>query len=135
MLIPLLTFLVVALLCYAGFLKLAARILHYLVSWPLSFVFALGALFILIVTRLVPVADLGDPQAAAIARSILGLLLMVAFGTWFFSGRARDSSGAALGPGRAVLLVALAFAVMFVLAFAVIIPARGFLTTHLAPPP
>src|SRR6516225_739236 len=40
MIVPLLIFIAVALTSYAGFLKLAARLLRYSVPWKVSFLFA-----------------------------------------------------------------------------------------------
>ena len=40
MIVPWLTFIAIGLITYAGFLKLAARLLRYSVSWKASFLFA-----------------------------------------------------------------------------------------------
>jgi hypothetical protein len=48
MIIPLLTLIAVGLISYAGFLKLAARLLRYSVSWKSSFLFA-GIMLVIVI--------------------------------------------------------------------------------------
>jgi hypothetical protein len=56
-------------------------------------------------------------------------------GSWFFSGRGTNRSGTVLGWSGGIRLMALAFAMMFVVAFAIVTPAQFFLSKHLSPPP
>jgi hypothetical protein len=48
MIIPLLTLIAAGLISYAGFLKLAARLLRYSVSWKSSFLFA-GIMLVIVI--------------------------------------------------------------------------------------
>ena len=52
MIVPWLTFIAVGLVSYAGFLKLAARLLRYSVSWKASFLFAVIMLVLVIFEHL-----------------------------------------------------------------------------------
>ena len=56
-------------------------------------------------------------------------------GSWFFSERGMNRSGSILGWGGSVRLIALAFTMMVIVAFAIALPAQVFLSKHLAPPP
>jgi hypothetical protein len=46
-----------------------------------------------------------------------------------------NRSGAVLGWGGGMRLIALAFAMMVVVAFAIVLPVHVFLSTHLSQPP
>jgi type II secretory pathway component PulL len=48
MIVPLLSFIALGFITYAGFLKLAARLLRYSVSWKASFLFA-GIILVLVI--------------------------------------------------------------------------------------
>ena len=63
------------------------------------------------------------------------LLGLVILGGWFFSGRGTNRRGAVLGWSGGIRLMALAFAMMIVAAFAIVIPVQVFLSNHLSPPP
>ena len=56
---------------------------------------------------------------------LLGLIIL---GGWFFSGRGTNRRGAVLGWSGGIRLIALAFAMMIVVAFAIVIPAQVFLS-------
>ncbi len=122
MLLPWLTFIVVSLIVYAGFVKLAARLLRYKVSWKSTFFFAV---IMLIIVMVVHVLDFRQPAAIRIGHAALLLIGLVIFGSWFFSKRGTDRSGAVLGWRGGIRLTALAFAMMVVVAFALVIPVQA----------
>jgi hypothetical protein len=131
MIVPWLIFIAVGLITYAGFLKLAARLLRYSVSWKDSFLFA-G--IVLVAVILDHVLVFSQPVAIRIGHGVtlLGLLIL---GSWFFSGRGTSRRGAVLGWSGGIRLMALAFAMMIVVAFAIVIPVQVFLSNHLSPAP
>jgi hypothetical protein len=53
MIVPWLIFIAVGLIAYAGFVKLAARLLRYKVSWNSSFLFAIIVLVLVILDHVV----------------------------------------------------------------------------------
>ena len=132
MIIPWLIFMAVGLITYAGFLKLAARLLRYSVSWKASFLFA-GIMLVLVIFEHVLVFS--EPLATRIGQGVLLLLGLVILGGWFFSGRGTNRHGAVLGWSGGIRLMALAFAMMIVAAFAIVIPVQVFLSNHLSPAP
>ena len=72
MIIPWLIFMAVGLITYAGFLKLAARLLRYSVSWKSSFLFAGIMLVLVIFDHVLVLPARGDkdwPRRDAAARS------------------------------------------------------------------
>jgi hypothetical protein len=132
MIVPLLVFIAVGLITYAGFLKLAARLLRYSVSWKASFLFAAIMLVLIIFEHLLVVSE---PVAVRIGYGVVLLLGLVILGGWFFRGRGTNRCGAVLGWSGGIRLMALAFAMMIVLAFAIVMPVQVFLTNHLSPAP
>ena len=56
-------------------------------------------------------------------------------GSWFFSERGVNRSGTVLGWHGGIRLIALAFAMMVIVAFMIVIPAQVFFSKHLSPPP
>jgi hypothetical protein len=128
MIIPWLIFMAVGLITYAGFLKLAARLLRYSASWKASFLFA-GIMLVLVIFEHVLVFS--EPLATRIGQGVLLLLGLVILGGWFFSGRGTNRHGAVLGWSGGIRLMALAFAMMIVAAFAIVIPVQVFLSNHL----
>jgi len=132
MIVPLLMFIAVGLITYSGFLKLAARLLHYSVSWKASFLFA-GIMLILVMFEHVLVFS--EPMAIRIADGLVLLLVLIILGSWFFSRRGTNRLGAVLGWSGGIRLVALAFAMIIVVAFAIAMPVQVFLSNHLSPAP
>ena len=132
MIVPWLIFITVGLITYAGFLKLAARLLRYSVSWKSSFLFA-GIMLVLVIFDHVLVFS--QPVAIRIGHGVVLLLVLIILGGWFFSGRGTNRRGAVLGWSGGIRLMALAFAMMIVVAFAIVIPVQVFLSNHLSPPP
>ena len=132
MIIPWLIFMAVGLITYAGFLKLAARLLRYSVSWKSSFLFA-GIMLVLVIIDHVLVFS--QPVAIRIGHGVTLLLGLLILGSWFFSGRGTSHRGAVLGWSGGIRLMALTFAMMVVAAFAIVIPAQVFLSKHLSAPP
>jgi hypothetical protein len=122
MLLPWLTFIVVSLIVYAGFVKLAARLLRYKVAWKSTFFFAV---IMLIIVMVVHVLDFRQPAAIRIGQAALLLIGLVILGSWFFSQRGADRSGAVLGWRGGIRLTALAFAMMVVVALAIVIPVQA----------
>jgi hypothetical protein len=73
---------------------------------------------------------------AVIAGTLPLLLLgLIIFGGWFFSRRGTNRRGAVIEWSAGIRLIALAFAMMIVVAFAIAIPVQMFLTNHLSTPP
>ena len=132
MIIPWLIFMAVGLITYAGFLKLAARLLRYSVSWKASFLFA-GIMLVAVIIDHVLVFS--QPAAIRIGHGVMLLLGLLIFGTWFFSGRGTSHRGAVLGWSGGIRLMALVFAMMIVAAFAIVIPVQIFISNHLSLPP
>ena len=132
MIVPWLTFIATELIVYAGFVKLAACLLRYKVSWKSGFLFAVIVLALVICDH---VLAFSQPVAIRIAHAAVLLLVLVILGSWFFRARGMNRSGTVLGWGGGIRLIALAFAMMIVVAFAVVLPAQVFLSKHLPPPP
>jgi hypothetical protein len=132
MIVPWLIFIAVGLITYAGFVKLAARLLRYKVSWMSSFLFAIIVLVLVILDH---VLAFDQPVAIRIVHVAVLLFVLVILGSWFFSARGMNRSGTLLGWGGGVRLIALAFAMMVVVAFAIVLPAQVFLSKHLSPSP
>jgi hypothetical protein len=132
MIVPLLIFIAVGLTSYAGFLKLAAWLLRYSVPWKASFLFA-GIIMVAVIFH--HVVLFSAPVALRIGLGVVLLLGLVFLGGWFFSGRGTNRRGSALGWSGGIRLMALTFAMMMVLAFAIVMPAQFFLNKHLSPPP
>jgi hypothetical protein len=132
MIVPWLIFIAVGLITYSGFLKFAARLLRYSVSWKSSFLFA-GIMLVLVIFDHVLVFS--EPVAIRIGHGVVLLVGLIIFGGWFFRGRATNRRGAVLGWSGGIRLMALAFAMMIVVAFAIVIPAQVFLSKHLSPGP
>jgi hypothetical protein len=132
MIIPWLIFIAVGLITYAGFVKLAARLLRYKVSWKSSFLFAAIVLVLLLFDHVLAFA-----QAAAVRTThvVALLLVLVILGGWFFGARGMDRTGTLIGCGGGIRLIALAFAIMVIVVFSIALPAQVFLTKHLSPPP
>ena len=132
MIVPWLIFIAVGLITYAGFLKLAARLLRYSVSWKASFLFA-GIMLVLVICEHLLVFS--EPVAIRIGYGVVLLLVLIILGGWFFRGRGTNRLGAVLGWPGGIRLMALAFAMMIVVAFAIVMPVQVFLANHLSPAP
>jgi hypothetical protein len=132
MIVPWLIFIAVGLITYAGFLKLAARLLRYSVSWKASFLFAAIMLVLVIFEHLLVFSE---PVAMRIGYGVVLVLVLMILGGWFFRGRGINRRGAVLGWPGGIRLMALAFAMMIVVAFAIVMPVQVFLSNHLSPPP
>jgi hypothetical protein len=132
MIVPWLTFIAVGLITYAGFLKFAARLLRYTVSWKASFLFAGIMLVAVIIDHVLAFSEL---VAIRIGHGVVVLIGLVILGGWFFSKRGTNRRGEVLGWSGGIRLMALAFAMMIVVAFAIVIPVQVFLSNHLSPPP
>jgi hypothetical protein len=76
-----------------------------------------------------------EPVAIRIGLGVVLLLGLVILGGWFFSGRGTNRSGAVLGWSGGLSLMALTFAMMITLAFAIVIPVQVFLSNHLSTSP
>ena len=132
MIVPWLSFIAVGLITYAGFLKLAARLLRCSVSWNSSFLFA-GIMLVLVIFEHLLVFS--EPVAIRIGHGVVLLLVLIILGGWFFSRRGTKRHGPVLGWSGGIGLIALAFAMMIVVAFTVVIPVQVFLSNHLSPAP
>jgi hypothetical protein len=132
MIAPWLIFIAVRLVTYLGFLKLAARLLRYSVSWKSSFLFA-GIMLVAVIIDHVLVFS--QPAAIRIGHGVVLLLVLIILGGWFFSSRGTNRLGAVLGWSGAMRLMALAFTMMIVVAFAIVMPVQIFLSNHLSTPP
>jgi hypothetical protein len=132
MIVPWLSFIAAGLITYAGFVKLAARLLRYRVSWKCSFLFAVIVL-VLVIFDHVLASD--QPVAIRIVHVVVLLLVLIILGSWFFSALGMNRSGTLLGWGGGIRLIALAFAMMVVVGFAIVLPAQVFLSKHVSPSP
>ena len=81
MIVPWLIFIAVGLITYAGFLKLAACVLRYSVSWKFSFLFA-GIMLVAVIFDHVLVFS--QPVAIRIGHGVMLLLGLLILGSWFF---------------------------------------------------
>ncbi len=97
-----------------------------------SFLFAVIVLVFVIFDH---VLAFDQPIAIRIVHVVVLLLVLVILGSWFFSARGMNRSGTLLGWGGGVRLIALAFAMMVIVAFAIVLPAQLFLSKHLSPSP
>jgi hypothetical protein len=129
--VPWLTFTAAGLVTYAAFLKLAARLLRYSVSWKAS----LFASIMLIAVIFHHVLVFSESVAIRLGLGVVLLLGLVVLGVWFFNGRGTNRHGVILGWSDGLRLMALTFAMMIVVAFAIVMPAQFFLNKHLSPPP
>ena len=131
MIISWLIFVLLGLLTYAGFVKIAARLLRYKVSWKSSFLFAVVVLVLVIFDHALA---FHQPVTIRIVLAVVLLLVLVILGSWFFSARGMNRGGTVLGWGGGIRLIALVFAMMAVVAFAIIFPAQVFFSKQLSPP-
>ena len=76
-----------------------------------------------------------QPVALRVVHVVVVLLVLVVLGSWFFSARGMNRSGTLLGWGGGIRLIALAFAMMVIVAFAIILPAQVVLSKHLSQSP
>jgi len=129
MIVRWLTFIAVGLITYAGLLKLAARLLRYSVLWKSGFHFA-GIMLIIVIFGHVFIFS--EPLALRIGHNVVLLLGLVVLGGWFFSERGTNRHGAVLGSDGGMGLVALAFAIGVVVAFAIVVPVQIFLSNSLS---
>jgi hypothetical protein len=125
MIVPLLIFIAVGLTSYAGFLKLAARLLRYSVPWKVSFLFA-GIIMVAVIFH--HVVLFSAPVALRIGLGMVLLLGLVILGGWFFSGRGTNRRGSLLGWSGGIRLMALMFTMMVVVAFAIVLSVQVFLS-------
>ena len=125
MIVPLLIFIAVGLTSYAGFLKLAARLLRYSVPWKVSFLFA-GIIMVAVISH--HVVLFSAPVALRIGLGMVLLLGLVILGGWFFSGRGTNRRGSLLGWSGGIRLMALMFTMMVVVAFAIVLSVQVFLS-------
>lgn len=132
MIVPWLIFIAVGLGIYTGFVKLAARLLRYRVSWRSSFLFAVIMLIVIILAHII---DVERATSTRVEHSLALLLASFIFGGWFFSRRGTDGDGAVLGWGGGVRLIGLAFAMIVIAAFTIAISTQAFVTNHNAASP
>jgi pimeloyl-ACP methyl ester carboxylesterase len=132
MIVPWLSFIVVGLITYAGFVKLAGRVLCYRVSWISSFLFGVIAVAIVIFDHMLAFRQ---PMAIKVGHAVVLLVGLLMLGSWFFSNRGTKRNGKSLGWGGGIRLIGLAFAMMVVAAVTIVIPAQVFLSKNLSPPP
>ena len=130
MIVPWLIFIAVGLITYAGFVKVAARLLRYKVSWMSSFLFAVIVLVLVIFDH---VLAFDQPVTIRTVHVIVLLLVLVILGSWFFSACGMNRNGTLLGWGSGIRLIALTFAMMVIVAFAIILPAQVFFSKRFSP--
>jgi hypothetical protein len=130
MIVPWLIFIAVGLVAYAGFVKLAARLLRYRILWKAAFLFAA---IVLVLVSFAHVLAIGQPVTFRTGQGVALLLCVFIVGGWFFSERGTNCSGTVLGWGGGVRLVALAFAMMVIVAFAIALLIQRFLTKNVSP--
>jgi hypothetical protein len=76
-----------------------------------------------------------EPVAIRIGLGVVLLLGLVVLGGWFFSGRGTNRHGSALGWSGGIRLMALTFAMMIVVAVAIVVPLQVFLSNQLSASP
>ncbi len=119
-LIPLLLLTAIALCFYGGVVKLAARILHFGVTWRSSFLFAILMLILIVLTRgISPVAERTLP--VVICEMFVMAMVFTALGGWFFSKRVTSQDGRLLGWPGSIRLSALALSLVFSVGVAVLL--------------
>ena|SRR4029453_243933 len=111
---------------------MAARLLRYSVSWKSSFLFA-GIILVAVILHHVLASS--EPAGIRIGSGIVLLLGLVILGSWFFSRRGTNRGGMVLGWSGGIRLMGLAFAMIAVVAFAIVIPAQVFLSKHVSAAP
>ena len=132
MIVPLLALIGIGLISYAGFLKLAARLLRYSVSWKSSFLFA-GIMLVAVIFHHVLVFS--EPVAIRVGLGVVLLVGLVILGGWFFSGRGTKRGGTVLGWSAGIRLMALMFAMMLVVALAIVVLVQVFVSNQPSPSP
>ena len=80
-------------------------------------------------------SSFSQPVATRIGHGLVLLLGLIISGGWFFSGRGTNRRGTVLGWSGGMRLMALTFAMVIVVAFAIVIPVQVFLSNHLSTPP
>ena len=73
-----------------------------------------------------------QPAAIRIGQGVVLLVGLVIFGSWFLSTRGTNRRGTVLGWSGGLRLVALMFALMIAVAFAILIPVQTFLSKNLS---
>jgi hypothetical protein len=99
MIVPWLIFVVVGLLTYAGFVKIAAYLLRSKVSWKSSFLFAFIVLVLVIFDHALA---FHQSVTIRIVHAVALLLVLVILVSWFFSARGMNRGGTALGWGGGI---------------------------------
>jgi hypothetical protein len=97
-----------------------------------QFLFAVVALVLVIFDHVLAV---DQPVAITIVHAVVLLLVLIILGSWFFRERGTKRNGTLLGGSGSLRLIALTFAIMIIVAFAVVLPVQVFLSKHLSPPP
>jgi hypothetical protein len=128
MMVPWLIFVAVGLVIYAGFVEIAARLLRYKVSWKSSFLFAVIVLVLVIFDHMLA---FDQPVTIRIVHAVALFFVLIILGSWFFSARGLNRNGTVLGWSGGIRLVAVAFAMLMVVGFAIVLPAQIFLSKHL----
>lgn len=127
-LIPLLVLLTIVPAIYSAFIQLSARLLRYQgITWKQGFVFGI---IVLISSILINIsANLIEYSLSITITYIIGVLVNLLLGGWFFSKREGiDAEGGPLGWAGAMKLTGLAF-IMFSITGAVVTRVLKILTT------
>lgn len=132
MIVPWLTFIAVGLATYAGFVKVAAGLLRYSISWKAVFLFAA---IVLVLVSCAHVLTIGQPATFRTGQGVALLLCVFIVGGWFFSERGTNYNGTVIGWGGGVRLVALAFAMMVIAGFAIALLVQLYLTRNVSSSP
>lgn len=90
MIVPGLIFIAVGLITHGGFVKLAARLLRYKVSWRSTFLFVTIALALVILDH---VLAFDQPVAIRIVHAVVLPLVLVSLGSWFFRAPGMNPGG------------------------------------------
>jgi len=76
-----------------------------------------------------------QPMAIRIGHGVTLLIGLVILGGWFFGDRGINRRSAVLGWSGGLGMMALAFAMMIVVVFAIVVPVQLFLGNQLSPSP
>lgn len=131
MLVPLLVLLTVIPAICGAYIKLSALLLRQEgIIWKQGFVWGLLLMFCSLVVRAATVLS-GHPTSLA-PGIVLGFVINVLIGGWFFNSRGSNGQGGTLGWGGAVKLAGLAFVMLAFTGVALLFVSR-ILTTRAMP--
>jgi len=111
--VPLIIMLTLMPAIYGGYIKLSSHLLRYQqVTWMQGFIFGIAMIVLDLFIRVPSLFIWNSPPI--MFETVLGLVITLAGGSWFFSTRAKDANGQAVGWRGGLLLTGLAVAFFIV---------------------